>query len=151
MTLRPLGRVAPAVVQRFADKYPAEIVRQTLDISDWLAEQTADSFASASAAAYPTGATISAVAQASGVLSWTFASGTAGNDYLVVITYTAASGRVGMQLWQCLVNDPTGTIASPSTTSVAALFAAYLATLPTSYVGLSAGQGWNNGGVFSIA
>lgn len=155
--LRALGRVTPAPVRRFDDKPPAAVALQTLDISDWLAAMSGDAFNAATVTCYPSGLTFGAVSQSAGVLSWLASGGAAATDYLVFVSYTSTSGRAGYEIWTCLVPDPfdaaAGSIAAPvvDLTTFTAQMQAFLATLPSSSVGLSSGSLWNNGGILAIA
>ena len=99
--LRPLGRVLPATVQRFADKHPDSIVQQELDLTDWLAEVDGDTIDSADVTS--DGVNISDIAIDGALVTWLAAAGTNETDVDITIVTTAASNRIDVQTWKCWV------------------------------------------------
>ncbi len=149
--IRPLGRVVPAPVLRFADKHPSAVAVQRVDVTDWLAQLADDAIATLSVTAYPDTLTISADTIAdSPDLHWLAAGGTDGTDHIVLVAFTATSGRADVQVWQCLVRNPTTDLAITEGITLDSQFRAFLATLPTSPDGLAVGAPWNNGGTVSL-
>lgn len=173
--LRPLGRVTPAPVLRFADKPARAVRRQTLDVSDWLAEVAGDAFLSAQAAAWPASLTLGDVSQADGLLSWRASAGVPETDYQITITYTSATGRVDQQTWRCyvpaapdLIDGGDGVVTYQELLSIdflalgssgadtatywnnGNLLAVLGGILPGSPIGLPDGAVWSNGGLVQI-
>jgi len=99
--LRPLGRVLPAPVQRFDDKHPDAIVRQSIDLTDWLAEVDADTIDSVDVTS--DGVNISDVSFTGATVEWLAAAGTNETDAEITIVTTAASNRIDVQTWNCWV------------------------------------------------
>jgi len=148
--LRPLGRVAPAPVLRFDDKNPAAVALQRHDVSDWLALVASDAVATVSVTAYPDTLTISGAVAEGDYVRWFAAAGTDGTDHLVIVAWTATSGRSEVLVYRCLVTDPASDVAVDASLGFADQFRAFVAALPGSPAGLSAGELWNNGGTIAI-
>ena len=149
--LIPLGRVAPTPVRRFADKLAQEVKRQTIDVTDWLAEVTGETISVVTLGVVPSLAlTVGAASwTAAGVISWQASAGTENTDYQIVITYTANSGRKGQEVWRCLVPVALGGVTTP-VISGAGLSTLNMALLPTAPDGLPSGTIWNNGGLLAV-
>lgn len=148
--LRPLGRVAPAIVRRFNDRNPSSVTRQAIDATEWVDEVSGEAISSASVQGFPSGLSFTTPTYANSVVEWKVSGGSSGTDYGIVVAWTGSSGRAEVQVWQSYCIDDLAAEPEPSELTFAEQMALYLGTLPTSPSGLTTGQLWNNGGTFAI-